>query len=367
MSDTPLTHVDLSDTIGAVEIGSLFAVFLFGILTLQTHIYYITFPSDRWTHKLLVAVIWILEVGHTAGVSYEVYRVTIILYGRPQLLVRLPGFAAVTVVGGLITYLTQLFFSRRIFKLLPRPYNLIGIFCMVAASVRMLGSFYLTVQGIRSPSLIDYRRDWKWLVSAMLGGGAAIDVIIAVSMLYYLFTKRGNTLERASRVIDQLIAYTLRTGLLTRRVPQKVELFFDFSNFQPSLSAIAMLIAFQTRPESLIWLALYAFLAKLYSNSILSALNARHSMREEMSGSISVERFTLPRSQRARDTAARSQNEFIMASPVISIEMKTTTGIKTDDVDPSLQGKESLDMPRDNPPRAYRLTGRNKVMSPSFP
>ncbi|KAJ3517341.1 hypothetical protein NLJ89_g571 [Agrocybe chaxingu] len=349
MSDTPLTHVDLGDTIGAVEIGSLFAVFLFGILTLQTHFYYLTYPNDRWTHKLLVATIWVLEVGHTAGVSYEVYRVTITLYGRPQLLVRFQGFAAVTVVGGLITYLTQLFFSRRVFKLLPRPYNLIGILCMVAASVRMLGSFYLTVQGLRSPSIVAYRRDWKWLVSAMLGGGAGIDVIIAVSMLYFLLSKRGSTLERASRVIDQLIAYTLRTGLLT------------------SLSAIAMLVAFQTRPESLIWLALYTFLAKLYSNSLLSALNARHSMREEMSGSISVEQFTLPRSQRARDTTARSQNEFVMPSPMISIEMKTATDITTDDRDLSLQDKRPLDMPHDNPPRAYSLAGRRKVTSPSFP
>lgn len=48
--------VDLGTTIGALQIGSLFAIFLFGIVTLQAYLYYDAFPEDRWTYKSLVSI-----------------------------------------------------------------------------------------------------------------------------------------------------------------------------------------------------------------------------------------------------------------------------------------------------------------------
>ena len=48
--------VDLGTTIGALQIGSLFAIFLFGIVTLQAYLYYDAFPKDRWTYKSLVKI-----------------------------------------------------------------------------------------------------------------------------------------------------------------------------------------------------------------------------------------------------------------------------------------------------------------------
>ena len=46
----------LDNTLGALQIGSLVAVFLFGILTLQAHSYYTTFPEDKWPYKTLVCI-----------------------------------------------------------------------------------------------------------------------------------------------------------------------------------------------------------------------------------------------------------------------------------------------------------------------
>jgi len=45
----------LANTIGALQIGVIFAVFLFGIITLQTHLYFRRFAaSDPWKLKVLV-------------------------------------------------------------------------------------------------------------------------------------------------------------------------------------------------------------------------------------------------------------------------------------------------------------------------
>jgi hypothetical protein len=40
--------------LGALEIGSVVGVFLFGVLFLQIFNYYNTFPDDRWVYKTLV-------------------------------------------------------------------------------------------------------------------------------------------------------------------------------------------------------------------------------------------------------------------------------------------------------------------------
>ncbi|KAF8188744.1 hypothetical protein BJ912DRAFT_1143346 [Pholiota molesta] len=265
-------HVDLSNTLGALEIGSLFAIFIFGIVTVQMYTYYTTFGKDLWYYKALVASVWyaffmmsslevlelnvssrLLEIGHTLGVSYEMYRDTIVLYGEPQLLTRFQALGSTTAIGGVITLLVQGFFAMRLFHVLPKPYSYVGIFCVLLSLVRCVAAFYLTSQALTLTSVTEYRDRMGSLITTLLVVGAAIDVIIAGSMLYYLAKKRNQGLQRIASVIDRLIAYTIRTGLLT------------------SIAAVAMLICFQTMPNNFIWLAIYTFLAKLYSNSLLSS------------------------------------------------------------------------------------------------
>ena len=143
MATTTLyTHISLDQTIGALEIGSLFSVFLFGILTLQTYNYYYTFREDGWKTKTLVSF-WcysfvptpfsilarlllsgaslqvsviravsdhsfrILEAGHTSAISFEIYRVSIRYYGKPQLLGKFVGIGATTSMAGAISFLVQ--------------------------------------------------------------------------------------------------------------------------------------------------------------------------------------------------------------------------------------------------------------------
>ncbi|KIM37556.1 hypothetical protein M413DRAFT_76900 [Hebeloma cylindrosporum] len=244
-------NVDLGTTIGALQIGSLFAIFLFGIVTLQAYSYYDAFPKDRWTYKTLVAVVWVLEAGHTAGVSYEVYHASITLYGKPNELVKFEALGAVTTIGGLITFIS--FFALRLYRVLPKPYKYIGVACFTLSFIRCVASIFMTVQSVAARNIVRYNTQWRWLIFSIFAVGAAIDIAIAASMLWYLMKQRGKGLLRITTVIDRLIGFTIRTGLLT------------------SISAVALLICLLTMPNNLIWLALYTFLAKLYSNSLYSA------------------------------------------------------------------------------------------------
>lgn len=142
----------IDNTLGALEIGSSIAVFLFGILTLQTYLYFTRFGKDRIQIQALVRrkiVQWLdannpfaigwhslvkrplipllillilynsifprcLELGHTISVASEVYRTTILRYGQPEAANRFPGFGALMILGGLVTMLVQV--RRKYFK-----------------------------------------------------------------------------------------------------------------------------------------------------------------------------------------------------------------------------------------------------------
>ncbi|KAF8629793.1 hypothetical protein AX17_005572, partial [Amanita inopinata Kibby_2008] len=255
-------------TIGALQIGSYISVFLFGVVTVQCHLYIQRFQDDRWGYKALVTSVWLFELGHTICIAYEVYRATVIHYGQPEELVMFPGLAMTIFLGGIITVLVQNFFAYRAWKIMPNPYKYVALGCMAVSLVRFVAGCYVAVKGIVD-SLIKFRDQNKALISALLIVGVVVDVTVAFSMTLFLVKKRGNAHNKLARLLDSLVMWTIRTGLVT------------------SIAALAMLITFQLWTDTMIWMCLHTFLAKLYSNSFLSALNARHTLRNKLSKSVS--------------------------------------------------------------------------------
>ncbi|KAF8167294.1 hypothetical protein B0H34DRAFT_9929 [Crassisporium funariophilum] len=344
-------EANLTNTFGALEIGSSFAVLLFGIVTLQAHLYFSNFSEDRWGFKLLVAAVWFLELGHTILIAYEVYKTTITFYGRPEATIRFPGFGGVTIIGGLITMLVQNFFAYRVWNVLPKPWRYVGLLCATAAVARAVMSIYVGIQGIFSPSMAAHRATYQGLVTTLLVMGATIDVIIAVSMMSFLIRRRGKALTRVTRLIDHLIGWTVRTGLIT------------------SIAAVTVLVLFLIQTQTLVYLALYTCVAKLYSNSLLSALNARGSLRETASKSISVEHF--PKSKAPRTSSQLNSKRPSILNQAISIEMKTHTEFMSDDAayfqvplmptTPNASSHASISTPPPTPVRAYLRAGDQSV------
>jgi len=257
----------LDSTLGALQIGTLLAVYLFGIITFQAYEYFRNFKSDRPTFKTLVAVIWLLECAHTICGVYEVYRSTITLYGQPEKLTRFPILGVATALGGMITFLTHTFFSVRLWRVLPKPWGYVGPVCIVIALARLVGAIGLGVAATTAANVVEYRINYRWLILTLLSVGAALDFVIAVSMVYYLLQKRQISLARSTGLIDRLVVFTVRSGALT------------------SVCALALLIVFLMLPDTLVWIAIYTCLAKIYSNSLISALNERTALRKSAVGS----------------------------------------------------------------------------------
>ncbi|PPQ90101.1 hypothetical protein CVT25_012265 [Psilocybe cyanescens] len=216
MSSFTYVHVDLNPTIGVLQIGSLIGVFLFGVVSVQAYNYYALYKEDGWANKALLTSSRFLEAAHTLGISYEVYHSTITLYGEPEKLVKFEAIGAVVVFGGAVTLLAQAFFALRLSKLFLGSYKYIGAACTGISFIRFIATIYLTVTGITAKSFEDYRDTFGWLITTTFVVGAAVDIVIAGSMMYYLSRKRGKAMERISGLINRLVAYTIRSGLLTR-------------------------------------------------------------------------------------------------------------------------------------------------------
>ncbi|PPQ90102.1 hypothetical protein CVT25_012266 [Psilocybe cyanescens] len=240
-------RADFGCNLGALQIGSLLGVFLFGIITHQAYSYYRTYNNDIWRLKILLAItsepafvfkvfaIWrqffrLLELGHTLSICFDVYRATINLYDEPQLLRRLQGTTASILFAGLIALLAQSlcsifvtdasllqgFLCRRIFRLLPNPCNYVGIVCFGVAVTRFGLCVFI---GVESFSIYDTVGNCpgcsSWILVTFIAG-TAVDVTIAISMLYYFLQKRRQSnMESSTKLIDMLLTYTIRKSSLS--------------------------------------------------------------------------------------------------------------------------------------------------------
>ncbi|KAJ2933507.1 hypothetical protein H1R20_g3601, partial [Candolleomyces eurysporus] len=299
----------LDNTLGAMQIGAMMAMFLFGILTMQFDTYFQLFTDDHLGPKIMVVIVWVLECAHTICSAAEAYRGTITYYGNIAGYQRFPLMGLATVLGALITVIAQCFFALRVWKAHTNPFRYIGAACGVASFVRAIAGIFLGTRFMVAKTLVEYRVRYGWLIRTLLGSGVAIDVVIAVSMLYFLLTKRKSGFTSTTRLVDRLLAYTVRTGLLT------------------SVTAIIVLVTFVTIPDAYIWGGFYVFLAKLYSNSLFSALNERRRLRIIVSEGSSPEMDS--RAVRKLTTGGRAG---AYSTPAITIEMKTTS-VTAEDID----------------------------------
>ncbi|KAJ7617853.1 hypothetical protein FB45DRAFT_215491 [Roridomyces roridus] len=154
----------------------------------------------------------------------------------------------------IITALVQSFFTYRI-RVLSGSIRL-SVFCWALCLLRFIGGIAMSAVAILDVSLEpDYfhlQNTYGWLITSALNVGAITDVVICVAMCKYL--KRmysAYNFPRSDKLITRLVSWTIQTGLIT------------------SMTSVVVVISFQTMKHNFVWLALYTFLAKLYTNSLL--------------------------------------------------------------------------------------------------
>ncbi|KAJ7873327.1 hypothetical protein B0H14DRAFT_3106848 [Mycena olivaceomarginata] len=229
----------IDNTMGSALLGCIFAAGLYGVSCVQTWYYFNRYGStDHWYIKVLVGVVFVCDSIHQALISHTVYWYVITNYSDPAALSTLVWSILLEVLfNGLIGLIVQSFLAMRVWRLSNRNKGLTA----VTASL-VLAEFGCSVAfTIQSMQLHTWEElgELKGLSMSVNVLGAVADFLIALILVFYL---------RRSR-----------TG------------------FKKSDTMITKLIL--VWPSTLIYVAFYFSLGRLYFNSVLATLNARKDIR----------------------------------------------------------------------------------------
>uniref|UniRef100_A0A0W0FRA4 DUF6534 domain-containing protein n=1 Tax=Moniliophthora roreri TaxID=221103 RepID=A0A0W0FRA4_MONRR len=260
---------------GPMLIGVFFNVILWGIMAVQVMVYYQAYKRDALWLRIFVFYLVIAETANSALDMAMMYEVLIQKWGSPEATVYLPNLLAadpVTTVSETYTFVVddspthpqffsqvlistpiQIFVAYRI-RIISQLTWIPVIICLLAL-VSLAGGVWTAVTATvvrvfaRKPEL--HTPALTWLLSS-----AIVDVMITAS-LYWSLTKRKTGFKSTDDSINRIIRLTVQTGLVT------------------AVFALLDVICFLSVPRTTINFIWDFALSKLYSNALLSTLNAR--------------------------------------------------------------------------------------------
>ncbi|KAF9035049.1 hypothetical protein BDZ89DRAFT_498523 [Hymenopellis radicata] len=251
-------------TVGALLIGALLSSFLSGMVTVQAIIFFKTFPKDALRHKILVGILWALNLAHDACIWAGLWNYIVQNYrvDNTNQFDLIPAPIPISVyLTSICTFSAHCFCAHRIFRLCdPHRRWWLVLPILVLAVARMTSSFGTASQMIILGSFQAVKDRYSWMFSLGLALSSVIDILITATFLKLFISNRSKCVS-FEPVIDSLILYSIETGAVT------------------CVTTISVLICWLSLNESLVFLGLHFTIAKLYANSVLATLNMRHELR----------------------------------------------------------------------------------------
>jgi hypothetical protein len=239
---------------GPVLIGVVLNGILYGALLIQVALWMMRFKNDTLAVKCLVWASVILDTFHLVLSVGLLYGPVIRHYGTVDFAFRATWYwDASCVVGALIALMVQAFFGYRVHRLVGNKL-ISAVIAIVAILEFVAGCGTAAISALAG----DFRKfgAHTWVADVWLVLTAVTDVLIAGALVWHLQTHRTG-FSRSEDLIQKITRMTIQTGALT------------------GLMAIADLVALVASPHTNIHFAFNMPLSKLYTNSLLSTLNAR--------------------------------------------------------------------------------------------
>ncbi|KIL59665.1 hypothetical protein M378DRAFT_999941 [Amanita muscaria Koide BX008] len=237
---------------GSLVLGSLFASFLSGLMTLQALLYFRLFSQDPKPLKSIVVIVLVLDLLHTAFMWEGMWFYVVKNFGDESKIELInyciPGAGMTTAI---ITIITHCFYVQRIFRLSNRRYW-IAVPILVVAFARMCGAFVASAVMLRITTFPPVLLHFSWVVTIPLSLSCAADILITLSMFVLLRTSRNKSLT-LNHVVDLLVLYTFEMGTLT------------------GCAAVVAMLCWVVVPNKLVFLGLYFPIGKFYANSLLGS------------------------------------------------------------------------------------------------
>ncbi|KAI3612769.1 hypothetical protein WG66_014750 [Moniliophthora roreri] len=291
----------LDNTYGAELLGCIAATALWGIQCLQTFMYFQTYAKDHWILKFLVIWIWVMDTVHQGLVISLEYITLIEHFGDPSPLFEINKEVTLSILFTVfVSVPIQIFFVYRIYVLGGRniilPFILVRWPLATVTNVIDLGNrpvltsilffgFTCAPDALPTDLASGSVRDicLSYLVLA-----AAIDVAIAVAMVYLLRKTKIEGVSQTQRMVARLTMYSVHTGLWTALLSIFVAVTvrrISCSVIKAGKLRIEQLVAY---PTTFIFIALYVPISALYCNTLLANLNLRQHVRSGMKDVITL-------------------------------------------------------------------------------
>ncbi|KAJ3743535.1 hypothetical protein DFH05DRAFT_1618737 [Lentinula detonsa] len=260
----PVFHVELM--FGPMLIGVFFNMILFGVLLNQMHFYFQTYKSDALWIKCLVAYLFVVETANTVFDMIIIYQPLITQFGTQKAVKYFPTlFMTEPIVVVLVSMPIQCFFAWRITKI-TKSY-IIPAIIVVLAFTSATGGFITGIK-IVILKLFIKKPELHWSALLWFLPSCVADILITVTLVRSL-SKRKTSFSVTNSMIDKLI----------RSNPHS---FQDFNDLDCALHIVTVqtgdVACFMALPHTAINFIWDLALAKLYTNCLMSTLNARSAL-----------------------------------------------------------------------------------------
>ncbi|EKM75701.1 hypothetical protein AGABI1DRAFT_131939 [Agaricus bisporus var. burnettii JB137-S8] len=255
-------------------VGNLLNVFLYGILTVQTYLYYIAFPNDKKITKGIVAFVFTIDTAQTTLALYDFYQPFRVNGDHLIQDYTTHQWLTIPLSSTLIATVAQLFYARRIYTLSKN--KIVTSIVIVLSLVQLVfglvtAMLFLGIAEFLTATVVFYLGDYAWGPA-----GAVCDLVIAVYMTWFLTKQRKRSPSRKTQVmVTRIKRLVLETGLLTGEYSDTLSALVPCAQFNPAAVFAASYLLF------LIFVGYNTLtipgltLGKIYSNSILVLLNNR--------------------------------------------------------------------------------------------
>ncbi|KAJ6629462.1 hypothetical protein B0H10DRAFT_1366097 [Mycena sp. CBHHK59/15] len=248
----------------------LTAVLLGGLCT-QTWTYFVEFPKDALHQKTLVAFVFLTNILHQIFVSNTLYDILtttpIAHYPFPRTQI------AIQFLGGCTGLAVQVFYEVRIYKL-SKKWHISGALFLI--SLAQFGLNIVTAIVQSRFKLLEELVTSEVYVISFNALGAAVDILIAVCMVYLLLHSRTGV-RKTNNILVKLTLYCVNSGLVTWYV-----ILIRCENLDESavsVFALGAIITLALQPDSAIATLFCYSLGRVYGISLMGILNARTALR----------------------------------------------------------------------------------------
>ncbi|KAF8316108.1 hypothetical protein DL93DRAFT_2166337 [Clavulina sp. PMI_390] len=247
--------INLNRALASYVFGEWASSFLFGVITVQTHLYYQKFPRDPIHSRLLVGLLWSIQGAEVGILSYALYETFGSPAGALQLLVQPWYLSYYGTHGVMVACMVQSFFVSRYW---------IGNASSIYPRTRII-SLDVTVESYLSPqSSFNTLAAIDKVLTAWLTLTTFTDITVAATLAFEM-RKRRTGFFKTDSMLNRVAIYGVATGAVTATIVTIQLLLYTVADMLEPILFFGM-------PLGGIYIA--TFLANLHTRSSLRGMGS---------------------------------------------------------------------------------------------